>query len=406
MFRQENFVNWKTATLVLLAAMWLGLHGMVRAQNFSQPIGLRALADNRYLLFGTAVDPNSLTGTPTAPPDAGVVKIVTRDFNMIETGNEFKPYRIWKGSGVYDFTVPDRLLGSPGETGWVQQHRMTFRAHVLVYDSVDYAIPGWLRALDTPAKQPDKVTATKYLRDYIHALVGRYKGKIAVWDVVNEAVQRGKSDDPVHNPYNLKKTLWYRWIGPDYIDLAFQFAHEADPSAQLYYNDYNNDFVDPKYPYNRFDNVLKLVTHLRNDKGIPANVGMQWHVDVNTRVTPGDGHYLAAQALRDRGIDFMVTELDVKMPVKPYPKDDPRYGLEPVNLADLEKQAAVFGDVLRYALSFSNCKGFQLWGFTDKGSWIPGVSPGDGAATIMTADLKPKPAYFALQRELDPAAKR
>ena len=317
------------------------------------------------------------------------------------------PIASGRGDGKYNWQDPavttpqDFLLGKPGQTGWAQQNGMTVRGHVLVYDSENYAIPQWLKALDTPEKQPDKATATRYLSDYIHAVVGRYKGKIPFWDVVNEAVNRGQSDDLVHNPYNLKKNLWYRWIGPEYIDLAFQSAQEADPAAKLYYNDFNDEFDNASDQYDKFDNVFRLVKHLRDDKGIPVNVGMQWHVSVGTTVMPGDAHYAAAQRLKDNKIDFMVTELDVSMKVNSYPKDDPRYGAEPTDLADLEKQAAVYRSVLKFALSFSNCRGFQMWGFSDKGSWIPGTFPGNGAAAIMTGDYAPKPAYQALQEELE-----
>ena len=393
-------ITWKTAILLAAGFSCLSLTPRANAQNIP---GLRALADKRGLVLGTAA---GITALMPGSADKAFPGILKANFSMVEPENDFKPYQIWQGEGKYNWSDPvittpqDWLLGKPGQTGWAQQNGIIVRGHVLVYDSVDYAIPGWLKALDTPAKQPDKATATRYLRDYIHAVVGRYRGKIRFWDVVNEAVNSGQSDDLVHNPYNLKKNLWYRWVGPEYIDLAFQYAHEADPAAQLYYNDFGDEFDNVGDPYDKFDNVFRLIKHLRGDKKIPANVGMQWHVTVDMSVTPGDTHYAAAQRLKDNQINFMVTELDVSMKVNPYPKNDPRFGNQPSNPADLEKQAAVYRDILKYALSFSNCKGLQVWGFRDKGSWIPGTFPGNGAATLMTADLAPKPAYFALQEEL------
>jgi endo-1,4-beta-xylanase len=97
---------------------------------------------------------------------------------------------------------------------------------------MDEHTPSWLLK-EEPSITPGK--AKQLLSDYIHTVVGRYRGKLAWWDVVTEAID----DDNNTNPFNLRDSFWLRKLGPDYVKYAFMFAHEADPNAQLHYNDYS-----------------------------------------------------------------------------------------------------------------------------------------------------------------------
>jgi endo-1,4-beta-xylanase len=264
------------------------------------------------------------------------------------------------------------------------------RGHVLVYARDDgYTLPQWIR------DQQDKITpdkARQLLSDYIHAVVGRYKGKVLAWDVLNEAID----DAPNARPFQLRNSFWFRKLGRDFVKLAFQFAHEADPQAELYLNEYGAEGLGRKS-----DAVLEMVRWVRSEGVFVSGVGMQWHKGANTRLASGDDFYQNAARLGKEGFNFQVTELDVAVPVKPYPAQDARYGQEPASPNDLKQQADVYRAVLRYALSLPNCRGLQLWGFSDKHSWIPGFSGGkDGAALISDAKFQPKPAHQSLLEEL------
>ncbi len=383
-----------------LAAVVLSLGpSLAQAQAQAQPqaqvqekVGLRNLAISRGLRLGTAAPIDVLRGD--SADSSAFRAALMLGFNMIEPENDFKPPAIWQGEGKYDFDRADWLLGAPGALGWAQSNGFAVRGHVLVYARDDgYTLPQWIRDRQA-AISPDK--ARQLLKDYIYALVGRYKGKVLAWDVLNEAIDDGPGARPLH----LRDSFWFRKLGPDFVKLAFQFAHEADPRAELYYNDYAAEGLSPKS-----DAVLELVRWVRAQGVFVSGVGMQWHKGVGDKIEPGDAFYRNAERLRKEGFDFQITELDVAVPVKPYPKEDARYGQQAASPHDLKQQAAVYREVLRLALSFPNCRGFQMWGLSDKHSWIPGFSGGkNGAALISDANYQPKPAHGALREELAASA--
>ena len=142
------------------------------------------------------------------------------------------------------------------------------------------------------------------MSDYIHTVVGRYRGKIPWWDVVNEAID----DNNNTNPFNLRESFWLRKLGPDFMKYAFIFAHEADPNVQLYYNEYHIESVGLKA-----NRTINLVNWLRSEGATVHGIGLQWHINVSMNITPGDGHYQSAQQFIDNKLDIMVTELDVAM---------------------------------------------------------------------------------------------
>jgi len=342
---------------------------------------LRTLASQRKLRFGTAAG----IGLLRSDADAGVYRNTTAtEFDMIEPENEFKPPAIWLGPDTYDWSNADWLIGAPGQTGWAQANHLAVRGHVLVYARDDgYTLPDWLRKREstiTPAQ------ARQYLHDYIHAVVSRYRGKVFAWDVVNEAID----DNPNSNPYRLRNSFWYRKLGPDFIKLAFQYAHEADPRAQLYLNEYGAEGMGSKS-----DAVFDILKWLKHQGVYVTGAGMQYHLSIDDPITAGDAHYQNVSRLHAAGFTFMVTELDVHVPVT-----DPGIGFHASNVADLDRQAAIYREVLQLALNSPNCRGFQVWGYVDTHSWIPAVSPGRGAATLMDDHYQPKRAYYALQQAL------
>jgi endo-1,4-beta-xylanase len=338
-------MNWKSI-LVLLSFV---ISTVVRAQD---PIGLRASSSIRGMPFGTTASIENLRKNV----DNGQFNAyITKNYQMITPENDLKPQKLWRGENNYDWTDSGWLLGATVEsTGWAQQNSMQIRGHTLVW-ATDSTTPGWL------LQQESSISADKaktLLNDYIKAVVGRYRGKIPSWDVVNEAI-----DDTENNghPFNMRNGFWYRKLGQDFVKYAFIFARQADPQVKLYYNDYNTEGMSAKA-----NNAFHLVQWVKSQGAPVDGVGMQWHVGIWAMLQPGDQYYQNAQRIINNGFDIMVTELDVAVRMN---------GDNPQNSNDLQTQGLVYRSLLKYALHFApRCQAFITWGFTDRYSWIPSFS--------------------------------
>lgn len=332
----------------LLLCLSAGL-GMAQTEPAAIPgKSLRAAAQMRGLTIGASVDEDALRG------DAEYAALLGREFGMLTPENVMKFDSIHPAPFRYNFADGDRILG------FATEHGMQVHGHVLVWHA---QLPAWL-------------TRTKWTREelrlilhaHIARVVGHYRQRVPVWDVVSEAIDdRGE----------LRKTFWLEGIGPEYIALAFQWAHEADPDAHLIYNDYSMEGLNRKA-----DAVLRLLADLRA-RGVPVHgVGFQMHLNVEEPVDPAEVQ-VNIQRFAKLGLKTHITEMDVSVPM-------------PVSLDKLALQAGIYRDMMKVCLSVSDCKSFALWGFTDRYSWIPAFFPGRGAALIFDAQLQPKPAYDAL----------
>ncbi len=348
---------------------------MILAQN---PIGLRAPATLHGLLLGTAAQVDLLK----RDVDGGNYTFnIKKNYQLIVPEFEMKPIHIWLGENNYDWTAPDWLLGAtPNSTGWIQQNGMQLRGHNLVWAG-DSHIPAWLLRQESSIT-PEK--AKQLLSDYIHTVVGRYRGKIAWWDVVNEAID----DRNNTNPFNLRNSFWLRKLGPDFMKYAFIFAHEADPNTQLYYNDYKIESLGLKA-----NRTVELVRWLRSQGATIHGIGLQWHIDISANVTPESDYYRNAEQFIDQGLNFMITELDISIPMKDG---------KPIDPAALEKQGLLYCSLFDYFLSFSpQCAAMLTWGFTDRYSWIPAFwNYTRGEALPLDKFYQPKPAYWQMEDTL------
>ena len=165
------------------------------------------------------------------------------------------------------------------------------------------------------------------------------------------------------------------------------FAREADPDLQLYYNEYNIESLGLKA-----SRTIDLIKWVRLQGGTVHGIGLQWHINVSTNVTPGDAHYQSAQQFIDQNLDIMVMEFDVAMPTR---------GGYPVDANDLDRQGLIYRSLMHYVLYFSyHCKAMLIWGFTDRYSWLPYVTKKtEGAALPFDWMYEPKPAYWQMQEE-------
>jgi endo-1,4-beta-xylanase len=313
---------------------------------------LRESAGTPRFLVGAAVAVKPLRD------DAEYRTTLAREYNAVTVENAMKWDEIHPEQNRYDFAPADSIVDFARENG------MTVRGHTLVWYR---EIPKWVTDRSWTRAELEQV-----LRDHIRRVVGHYRGKVAEWDVVNEAVD---------NEGRMRDSIWMRVIGPDYIDLAFRWAREADPDARLYYNDFDLEFPGPKA-----DAAMTLVRGLQ-DRGVPIDgVGIQGH-ELTVRRPSRVDLEAALRSYARLGLDVGITELDVGIFVPSSPEE-------------LAVQAEVYGDVLDACLAVTRCRTFVTWGFTDAHSWIPFDIPGFDDGLPFDRSYQPKPALDTLRATL------
>ena len=239
---------------------------------------LREAAGNR-LLVGCAVATVDL-GNPK------LVALVAEQFNCITPEYDFMPGHMVDDDGKFTFAAGDRVVA------FAEAHHMPVFGHMLVWHFVTRK---WLFE-DRAGKPLPREKALANLKNYIDAVMGHYKGRIKAWNVVNEAISDKDGE-------YLKDTPALRAIGEDYLEQAFEFAHAADPKAELYYNDYNIE-QSPK-----LEKTIRLVRSLQA-KGVRIDaVGIQGHWLIDW--PPTDMIEKGIDALAATGVKVMITELDV-----------------------------------------------------------------------------------------------
>jgi endo-1,4-beta-xylanase len=315
----------------------------------------------RRPVLGTAVNGTALAS------DARYRRLLAGTYASVTPENEMKWEFTEPARGQFDFTAADAIVK------FARQHGQQVHGHTLVWGNRN---PAWL--VDGHFSREQLINILKH---HIDTVVGHYRGQVASWDVVNEAVA---------NDGQLQHNVWLDGIGPGYIDMAFRFAHAADPDTRLFYNDNGGEV-----PGLKATAIHQLVAGLV-DRGVPIDgVGLQMH----TTTTPAPHGPVATGALdyrpsvaglaetfrtyRALGLDVAVTEMDVWLRLPPIP-------------SDLLAQAGVYRDVLDACRKAPNCTAFTTWGFTDRYSWIPQWKPGTGAALPFDAAFRPKPAASVL----------
>jgi len=316
------------------------------------PTTLRAAAQSRNLHIGAAVAAGPLLDEPL------YAETLARQFSMVTAENVMKFGPVHPERERFHFAPADAIVD------FAARHSMQVRGHTLVWHN---QLPGWLTGGSWTADQWRAL-----LEKHIAAVAGRYQGRIAAWDVINEAV----NDDG-----SLRDTPWLRGIGPEYLDLSFRLARQADPQARLFYNDYGGEGLGPKS-----DAVFGLVRGLL-DRGAPVHgVGLQMHIGVGR--APGPEQVAAnMERLAGLGLEVQITEMDVRLE-------------EPFEDADLQAQARIYAGLLRVCLEAENCTALVLWGFTDCHSWVPAFFKGWGKALVFDAEYRPKPAHAAMLEQL------
>ena len=264
-------------------ALGLMLTGAAFAQKTNTADQTPTLQESlgKYFLVGAAIDTNLVNGKTPA-----IEAMVVKQFNQVVGENCMKGEENHPEVNRFDFRDGDKLVD------WAQRNNKTLIGHCLVWHSQP---PKWMFT-DAEGKQVSRETLIGRMYNHIMTVVTHYKGKVKGWDVVNEAIE----DDGSY-----RKSPYYNIIGPEYIELAFQFAHEADPNVELYINDYSMAKPGKREAY------CKLLRNLKA-KGLRIDaIGMQSHNGYNY---PDYAEYeKSIEAFAAEGVKVMMTELDINM---------------------------------------------------------------------------------------------
>ncbi len=328
----------------------------------SSALTLRQVAEARHITIGAAAASAYLS-------EADYSAILGSEFSQLQAENEMKfgviHPRPDTDPNPYDFKGGDALVT------FAQSHSMQVRGHTLVWHN---QVPSWVTKGNYSASQLADI-----LQRHIKTVMAHYASKVYAWDVVNEAF----NDDGT-----MRHTIWYdqpgigAGSGTKYIEQALRWAHEADPNAKLFYNDYDAEEINKKS-----DAIYAMAEDFKK-RGVPLDgIGFQTHVTLKF----DDPAKLVSYArnlerFAKLGLELHITELDIR--------------LTDSSTSSLAEQARLYGEITSLCVQQPQCKVLQTWGFTDKHSWIPGFFKGYGWALLWDDKYQKKPAYEAVNDAL------
>lgn len=286
--------------------------------------------------------------------------LVVREFNSLTAENAMKFAALHPSASTYNWSDADYLVS------FAQVHNKRLHGHTLIWHQ---SVPSWVTAF-----QGDSAAWESLLKTHIQTVVTHFKGKVVSWDVVNEALEDNGS---------LRNSIWLQKLGPDYIARCFQYAHDADPSAVLFYNDYGHEYSATKRTA-----IINLVTALKN-RGVPVHgIGMQFH----TRYTQTDANIAAAiHTAAATGLKVHLSELDIAL----NPDNNPSLALTP-SLAEQQANKYLFVVKTYNSLPAGEKFGITTWNVTDADSWIPGHYNRPDWPLPFDANYARKPAYHSM----------
>ena len=344
----------------------------MQAGIFTQADSTKGLKDYYagYFPIGVAVSPQALRSADST--------LIIKEFNSLTPENAMKMGPIHPTENNYYWRDADAIVD------FAQRHNMRVRGHNLCWHN---QTPIWL--FKDGDKQVTKEVLLQRLKDHITTVVNRYKGRLYAWDVVNEAIS-DKRDE------YLRPSEWEKICGEDYIAAAFRYAHEADPNAVLFYNDYNEISSVKR------EKIYRLVKGLK-DAGVPINgVGLQAHWAVNE---PSRGQLDSTiKRFTDLGLKVQITELDISVYTKEHdarerrPEDDNTAFSTEREQAQLEKYKMSFELFRKYR---KNLSGVTFWNISDRYSWLDNFPVKNRKDYPRLFDQKgqPKKAYWEVVKE-------
>ncbi len=359
---------------LLLAVAAPGLCG-------AQPTLREVYADD--FLIGVALNAGMVSGGN--PRGAA---LAAREFSALTAENDMKWALVNPEPGRYDFRAAD------AHVAFGEKHGMAVIGHTLIWHS---QTPRWV--FEDDRQQPaSRALLLQRMRDHIRTVAGRYAGRIKGWDVVNEAISDGPADREM-----LRDSPWRRLIGEDFIDQAFRFAREADPKAELYYNDYS------LFDRAKRERTVRMLRGLL-ERGVPIDgVGMQGHYGIDH--PSADEVDLAIRDFAALGLKVMITELDVDMlpsrgetgvaDISRLEDYDPALNPFTKALPEVQEQrlARRYGELFRVFVKHrKHITRVTLWGLDDAQTWLNNfpVRGRTNHPLLFDRYRNPKPAYEAV----------
>jgi len=325
---------------------------------------IRDLAKERGRFIGTIL--NSEWFNDDIEPE--FTEIHKTQFNVVVAENEMKFDATEPRENEFNYTKGDKMVE------YAQANGLRVRGHALAWHS---QVPGWV---NNYSGQKEKLLSV--LKNHIDSVVGHWKGKVAEWDVVNEAI-----NDDYNADWRSTNSVWYEGIGAEFLDSAFVWAHAADPDAELCYNDYSLEWGLREKSKASF--VVEQVKRWK-ENGIPITcVGTQTHIEISHETTPQNVRALA-KALADLGVTLNITELDIGFPLG---------SADQLGAADYAKQGHLYRQFMDVFLEEPNMGEFVIWGLTDAHSWLDGQQ-GKTQGLLYDKQYNPKPAYDSVMASL------
>ena len=320
-----------------------------------------------YFTIGVAVSPQALK--------TDEANLILNEFGSMTPENAMKMGPIHPREDWYNWAGADSIAA------FAKRNNLKLRGHTLCWHN---QTPRWLFIDSVTGKQVTKEILLQRLKDHITTVVKRYKGIIYAWDVVNEAIS-DKQDE------YLRPSLWYQVCGEEFIAKAFQWAHEADPGALLFYNDYNE--INPV----KREKIIRLINDLRS-KGIPVHgVGLQGHWAVNE-----PSREQLEKTLEDfskLGLKLQITELDISV----YPKEHNAREAKPEDVDTSFSTTKEQRQIEVYKMCFELFRKYRqhisavtFWNISDRHSWLDNfpVRNRKDYPLLFDKNLKPKKAYW------------
>lgn len=321
---------------------------------------LRLVAKAKGKFIGSAANSAIFYKDPAIAKD--YKNILAKEFNMIVAENEMKMGVLLPSEGNYNWSKADALVA------FAEKNNMRLRGHTLVWHN---QLP---KFISNPITPWTRETLLAEMKNHINAVVGRYKGKVKEWDVVNEAL-----NDPPAKGIRMT-SIWAKVIGEDFIDSAFVYAHQADPKADLYYNDYNIE-----YNFNtKTQSLLSLVKRLKQQHIPIHGVGLQSHSNYNLKDSEIANLSKFVDSLAVLGMKVALTEVDLGIPKGA------------VNDSTLNVQANSYAKLTQLFMNKSAIKSMVFWGFTDAYTWLEERPKPKEQPLLFDKNLIKKQAYYSV----------
>jgi len=344
---KKNSLKFLSATLIAFLTATMICSATVSAAT---PTGKRLKDVQSRVLVGTEFS-SGFTSS-----DSAFFNTATPEFNLVTAENCMKWDGLEPSQNNFNWSEADKLLN------WAKTNNYKVHGHTFVWHN---QTPSWVQNLSASAME-------SALNNHIDKVMAHYKGQIPIWDVANEVFEDSGT---------YRNSFWYRTMGKSFVEKAFIRARAADPSAKLVYNDYNLEYTGPK------SNAAYAMLKDFKSRGIPVDrIGFQMHLDIQYAIDYED-FARNLQRFADLGLEIYVTEMDVRVSSN-------------TTSAELDKQASYYKNIIEKCMAQPAVKAIQLWGFTDKYSWIPGTFPGRDNGLIFDRNYNPKPAYYAMQAAL------